>query len=60
MELELLQKFITIYGPLALGWPIAWLLWRRQNQMNDQMLAALIGNTQALTLLTATLKGGGN
>ena len=28
MEWTTVKEIITVYGPLAIGWVIAWLLWR--------------------------------
>lgn len=44
------REVITMYGPLALGYPIAWMLWR-DNQRKDELLLNL--TEKALTTMSA-------
>lgn len=56
-EVGLAEKFLTVYGPLGLGWlGFAWALWRNA-RLQDQLLVALQDNTKANTLLAERLTG---
>lgn len=41
---EMIEKFLTIYGPLGLGWVVAALQWRENLQMNAKFISMLEAN----------------
>lgn len=55
---ETLFEFITIYGPIGLGWPVAFMLWLRIVKMQEKMLEIVDNNTKALTTLATLIKHG--
>ena len=66
MDVAFLERFVTLYGPLGLGWVVAWLLWRRIIVLNDagsergeKTLVALTKITTLLETLPALIRNGG-
>lgn len=56
-DLGFVEKVLTLYGPLGLGWvAFAWERWRN-SRIQDQLLAAFQDNTKANTLLAERLAG---
>jgi len=38
MDIELFKAVLTIYGPLVMGWVVAWLLWRQNRELIGEIM----------------------
>jgi hypothetical protein len=60
---EIIAKLVTVYGPLSLGWPLAWYLLRQNMTLQEKVLITFVEDTKAkaemknaLDALTVTVK----
>ena len=60
---DIFKQFITLYGPLSLGWPLAWYLLRQNMILQEKVLTTFVEDTKAkaemknaLDALTETVK----
>lgn len=60
---EMIEKIVTVYGPLGLGWIFAAYLLRQNVALQDKVMNAFVADTQAkadmkhaLDALTAAVK----
>lgn len=53
---EIFTSWLTTYGPLALGWPIAGLLYFRAMRLSDKVLEAFTANTSAINGLVERIE----
>lgn len=49
-------QLITVYGPLGIGWVVAFYLFGRLLKLTDNMQTALIAYTEAITRLTTVIQ----
>lgn len=56
MEIDF-TKILTNWGPLSIGWVVAWLMWRRLLALQDKLVEVFQANTRALDKLTTELEG---
>ena len=61
---QLLKDMFTLYGPLGMGWILAWYLLRQNMALQDRVLTAFLEDTKAkvemrnaLDALAAVVKG---
>ena len=60
---EIIERLVTVYGPLSLGWPLAWYLLRQNMALQEKVLTTFVEDTKAkaemknaLDALTVTVK----
>lgn len=56
MDLPFIEKLVTVYGPLALGWPLFFWCLNRLIKTNSEQTEVVRGNTKALTLLAERIR----
>ena len=56
MELAFIEKFLTTYGPLGVGWIVAAVIWRRHAKVSDRVLEVVERNTASMAVLTEIIK----
>ena len=54
-ENGVLLKLLLLWGPLSLGWVVAWLLWQELRVVQRELRAALERNTLSAALLATRL-----
>lgn len=57
LELDFFKDLVTIYGPLGLGWPLAYLQWKRNERLHDKILKLIAEDTKVKTNLIKQLSG---
>jgi len=55
-EVSLVKEFITIYGPLSLGWVAAGYLAKRNTEMQTMIMNAFLQDTQAKVEMKAAFE----
>ena len=60
----MIEKLFTVYGPLGMGWILAWYLLRQNMAMQERILTSMVEDTRAkadmrhaLDALTDVVKG---
>lgn len=44
---EMIEKLLTVYGPLGIGWPLAWYLLRQNMALQEKVLTTFVEDTKA-------------
>lgn len=64
MDAATIEKLFTLYGPLGMGWILAWWLLRQNMELQNKVLTTFLEDTKAkaemrsaLDALTSAVKG---
>ncbi len=52
---EVIEKLVTVYGPLGIGWFVAWYLLRQNMALQDKVMTAFVNDTQAKAEMRSAL-----
>jgi hypothetical protein len=53
---EFLEKLVTVYGPLALGWVFFWLQWRDCREKERRLTELYMSNAAAMAAFKMTIE----